>query len=222
MSRTTIRIALYTAVLLPQLALATPVVLHSDTFETGDTQTWTNCCSSFPPELAGPTGAMTSNSLWMYANDGIKYTIPDAYRTGEYYVSFDLAASNLLSSFQIFLDTSSVQVLEFGGNGDIEYYVTDPYSDDRQDGVLGSFNLNELLHVEYRFSIPSSTWNISVNGNEIYAGLMYDSGVFRTMRFAGSGMYLDNVYIAAVPVPAAAWLFGSALVGLGWMRRKKV
>jgi len=25
----------------------------------------------------------------------------------------------------------------------------------------------------------------------------------------------------AVPVPAAAWLFGSALAGLGWMRRKQ-
>jgi hypothetical protein len=27
--------------------------------------------------------------------------------------------------------------------------------------------------------------------------------------------------ISAVPVPAAAWLFGSALAGLGWMRRKQ-
>jgi hypothetical protein len=27
--------------------------------------------------------------------------------------------------------------------------------------------------------------------------------------------------IAAVPVPAAVWLFGSALAGLGWMRRKQ-
>jgi len=28
-------------------------------------------------------------------------------------------------------------------------------------------------------------------------------------------------YITAVPVPAAVWLFGSALAGLGWMRRKQ-
>jgi hypothetical protein len=27
--------------------------------------------------------------------------------------------------------------------------------------------------------------------------------------------------ISAVPIPAAAWLFGSALAGLGWMRRKQ-
>ena len=27
--------------------------------------------------------------------------------------------------------------------------------------------------------------------------------------------------VAAVPVPAAVWLFGSALAGLGWMRRRK-
>ena len=27
--------------------------------------------------------------------------------------------------------------------------------------------------------------------------------------------------VAAVPVPAAVWLFGSALAGLGWMRRKQ-
>ncbi|MCP4831207.1 MAG: VPLPA-CTERM sorting domain-containing protein [Gammaproteobacteria bacterium] len=31
----------------------------------------------------------------------------------------------------------------------------------------------------------------------------------------------DNVVVTAVPVPAAVWLFGSALAGLGWMRRKQ-
>jgi hypothetical protein len=33
---------------------------------------------------------------------------------------------------------------------------------------------------------------------------------------------LDNVVVgAAVPIPAAVWLFGSALAGLGWLRRKQ-
>lgn len=28
-------------------------------------------------------------------------------------------------------------------------------------------------------------------------------------------------YVSAIPIPAAVWLFGSALAGLGWMRRKQ-
>jgi hypothetical protein len=36
----------------------------------------------------------------------------------------------------------------------------------------------------------------------------------------GSRVFIDDVMITAVPVPAAVWLFGSALAGLGWMRRK--
>jgi hypothetical protein len=31
---------------------------------------------------------------------------------------------------------------------------------------------------------------------------------------------IDNINVSQVPVPAAAWLFGSALAGLGWFRRK--
>jgi hypothetical protein len=34
-------------------------------------------------------------------------------------------------------------------------------------------------------------------------------------------MALDNIVLTAVPVPAAVWLFGSALAGLGWLRRKQ-
>jgi hypothetical protein len=33
--------------------------------------------------------------------------------------------------------------------------------------------------------------------------------------------FIDNVVVEAVPVPAAAWLFGSALAGLGWLKRKQ-
>jgi hypothetical protein len=36
-----------------------------------------------------------------------------------------------------------------------------------------------------------------------------------------SGFAIDNVTASVVPIPAAVWLFGSALAGLGWMRRKQ-
>ena len=31
----------------------------------------------------------------------------------------------------------------------------------------------------------------------------------------------DNIVVDVVPIPAAVWLFGSALVGLGWLTRGK-
>jgi len=34
-------------------------------------------------------------------------------------------------------------------------------------------------------------------------------------------MVIDNFSATVVPIPAAVWLFGSALAGLGWMRRRQ-
>jgi hypothetical protein len=52
---------------------------------------------------------------------------------------------------------------------------------------------------------------LNITGVQIYGSL----AVF-------APVYVDNVMLGtAVPIPAAVWLFGSALAGLGWMRRKK-
>jgi hypothetical protein len=37
----------------------------------------------------------------------------------------------------------------------------------------------------------------------------------------GLGSVMDNLVVEAVPIPAAVWLFGSALAGLGWLRRRQ-
>jgi hypothetical protein len=36
-----------------------------------------------------------------------------------------------------------------------------------------------------------------------------------------SNISIDNIAYTVVPIPAAVWLFGSALAGLGWLRRKQ-
>ena len=55
--------------------------------------------------------------------------------------------------------------------------------------------------------------------------LSLESVVFRAegngFGFGFATVEIDNINVSAVPVPAAVWLFGSALAGLGWMRRKQ-
>jgi hypothetical protein len=49
-----------------------------------------------------------------------------------------------------------------------------------------------------------------------------DSVVFSGVNGAPYVSALDNIVLSSVvPIPAAVWLFGSALAGLGWMRRKQ-
>jgi hypothetical protein len=50
---------------------------------------------------------------------------------------------------------------------------------------------------------------------------LYEEGVWSGAEISVGGS-IDNIVVgAAVPVPAAVWLFGSALAGLGWLRRKQ-
>lgn len=61
-----------------------------------------------------------------------------------------------------------------------------------------------------------STWTdlakVSIRGNSFY-DVTYDT------FFAGS-VEIDNVVLNVVPIPAAAWLYATALLGLGWLRQR--
>lgn len=50
---------------------------------------------------------------------------------------------------------------------------------------------------------------------ESFASLGIDSGTY-VYTLLGSN---DTITLNVVPIPAAVWLFGSALLGLGWLRR---
>jgi hypothetical protein len=84
--------------------------------------------------------------------------------------------------------------------------------------VIGGFGVNDVFGLAtmgdgqlYGVADTSIYWINTGNG----------AATFLT-EFGGQG--LGNTYGAAynkIPVPAAVWLFGSALAGLGWMRRKQ-
>jgi len=74
-------------------------------------------------------------------------------------------------------------------------------------GPIGSSDWLDVTHV--RFEVASFC-----GGSEC--------GPSGQIDFDTLSIYVDNVSVQAVPIPAAAWLFGSALAGLGWLRRKQV
>ena len=54
----------------------------------------------------------------------------------------------------------------------------------------------------------------------IYKGVPYWPA--ESAFLPGIGVEVDNIVVNVVPIPAAAWLFGSALAGLAFLRRKAV
>jgi hypothetical protein len=99
-----------------------------------------------------------------------------------------------------------------------------------KNGIDGDWQLGEEYHVltTQTFTYASSTVK---DVGETYTCIDYQGG------FAGMGGECTNNDLDAgsnrnvpgtwaqssvVPIPAAVWLFGSALAGLGWMRRKTI
>jgi len=101
--------------------------------------------------------------------------------------------------------------------------------------VLQSIDFFDIEFNENNNDPDSEIRLFDINNNEINSGLFFvpntggdnqwgqlefgdAAGVKRlVVEMNGSGA-IDNVTF--VPVPAAVWLFGSALLGLGWVRRR--
>ncbi len=93
--------------------------------------------------------------------------------------------------------SGELSMTSFGGNGDV--LATNNF-DGNVDLVKNDFNFSPSL---------------------VEASMV--SGVVAFISNANSGALATTISgtVSAVPVPAAAWLFGSALLGLGVVKRKK-
>lgn len=97
------------------------------------------------------------------------------------------------------------------------------------------FNLLDEQTLDTSGGIPGGAFNTG-SLSQTLSALWVDGGIIQfgynnqVINFEGSGMNYDNVcwnntggscdFGAPIPVPAAVWLFGSALGLLGWTRRR--
>lgn len=146
---------------------------------------------------------------------GAAYAISNDYNPDPIY-------SNAPSAGAIFSTTDSdgALTLNSGFNGIVSFYYssTEAATINIWSGVNGTGTL--LTHFDLTANTSSCTdiaycqWD--------FISLDLGNTVAKSIQFGDApGVGFDNVTVNAVPVPAAAWLMGSALLGLGGISRRR-
>lgn len=102
---------------------------------------------------------------------------------------------------------------------------TDPYT---PIGLPGSFQLNDWATLAIEVDRNSDQFHYSVNDELLYSTTANGAHsmkniilqAYNTEEGINRDVYFDNLHVSAVPVPAALPLFGTALAGLAFMRRR--
>jgi hypothetical protein len=109
--------------------------------------------------------------------------------------------------------------------GDDEFWTTEAEASAAVDAINAFFLVNSVYGVAndgisscegapcytVKFGPSDSVGALNFGGWENYGSIGYGSELAP----------LATAWSVAVPIPASIWLFGSALAGLGWMRRKQ-
>ncbi len=136
------------------------------------------------------------------------FTIGSVCSSGLCYDAFNLNASNWASSEIDFDDNTGADIF-----GDFSNVI------DPGDNTINFYQVNNNMPGEGGALTPGSTSDLFLFGDGILSSQMFvvlQSQENGQLLF-GHGIQPLNV----IPLPAAAWLFISAIAGLGWMRRHR-
>ena len=179
-------------------------------------------------------GTTSPAESWVSANAG--YTLSTDARTGTYSASLaspQLAAAVMLQNS---VDDGGLAPLTAGDNPLLSFWAKGfagttgnalfslRYLNDS--GVILANSNNVFFHT----SINDQTWTeisydlgvVPVGATAAFIEIVQGIGPIDE-NLLGGEILIDDLYLGvqAVPVPAAAWLFGSALLGLAGIKRKR-
>ena len=185
--------------------------------------------------------AINVDDVDYYEEDGVKFDFigpsgdPFSYNIGDYYaVGNDVIHGHWAAGS--FGDMESIRVEKLDNTSfDLNYFKITSNTDCGGCDASGSEEvyinaLSNGVDISFSMLLPSDDWGFAGPNSEIYLGTEFDGikAFSFTYGSGAEGFGLDEFFIdqeappPAVPVPAAVWLFGSGLLGLvGIARRKK-
>ena len=123
--------------------------------------------------------------------------------------------------------------MNFGNTSGINYTditvsgnnVFASYTGSQQGVTIRDLSLNQSFSFNTGFNIDGIAAGLNndlyvTSGNSIY-NYSTNGTLLNQMNFPDSGINYTDIAVSSVPVPAAAWLFGSGLLGLVGVARRK-
>ena len=168
--------------------------------------------------LIGNLGVNDANSL-TFGADGTLYMARDEVNTNLYTVDTSTAI------------ISAIGATGFKAEGDLAFNGGDMYMSTSLNSLaevdiltgagieIGSFGVGDV----FGLATAGDGLLYGAAGTNIYLINTGTGAASMVSSYGGQGVgsaFGATYYVNAIPIPGAVWLFGSALAGLGWLRRR--
>ncbi len=146
----------------------------------------------------------------------IRNSVVGEAQDGQNFVELD--SHNAIDTNSVIAQT--ISGLTAGGTYEVSYWYSPRIGQpDTTNGIKALWNGTQQYAFTGEGGSTNNWYNLTFLVTALSGTNTLSFGAFGTDDSLGGN--IDNVSLSAVPLPAAAWLFGSALLGFGVLRRKQ-